>query len=79
MSADNFLQCLRRFIAKRGKPMMIISGNASQLGQNIIDEIWKIVPNDKELQSYVSNEGVIWKYMWIMPLGKVVITRDWLD
>ena len=64
MSAANFLLCIRRFIAKRGKPIMIISDNASQikLGQTIIDKVWKTVSNDNEVQSYISNERINWKY-----------------
>ena len=65
MSAENFLLCMRRFIAKRGKPSLIISDNASQikLGQTIIEKVWRMVSNDEEVQSYISNEGITWKYI----------------
>ena len=61
--ADSFLCCLRRFIARRGKPKMIICDNASQIkaGNAVIDLIWKKVTKDVDVQHYVSNE--YWKYI----------------
>ena len=43
MTADQFLLCLRRFIARRGKPKLIISDNAPQfkLTKSTLDEIWQ--------------------------------------
>ena len=43
MTTEGFLMCMRRFIARRGKPKLIVSDNASQLklGSEIINQIWK--------------------------------------
>ena len=42
MTTTNFLLCLRRFIARRGIPRLVISDNASQikLGDNVMQQVW---------------------------------------
>ena len=56
--------CMRRFIARRGKPKLIVSDNASQLklGSEIINQIWKFTVANSNVQSYVANEGITWKF-----------------
>ena len=54
--ADSFFCCLRRFIAERGKPKMIICDNARQIKAGnviVIDLIWKKVTKDVDVQNYV--------------------------
>ena len=65
MNTDKFLMCLRRFIARRGKPAMIISDNANQfkLGNSVIDKIWGNIISHTDVQSYISNEGIKWKFV----------------
>ena len=43
LSAEHFLLCLRRFMARRGRPELIISDNAAQfkLVKTAIDEQWR--------------------------------------
>ena len=64
MSAEGFLLSVRRFIARRGKPKLIISDNASQikLGNEVIENIWKNATGNTNVQSYISNECIKWKY-----------------
>ena len=48
LSAQLFLDCLRRFIARRGKPSLIISDNAPQfrLVKSVLDHQWMNVYRD---------------------------------
>ena len=64
LSAEHFLLCLRRFIARRGRPELIISDNAAQfkLVKTVIDEQWRELPLDENLVSYLSNSGIKWKF-----------------
>ena len=43
MTAESFLLCMRRFVARRGKPSLIVSENGSQikLGCEVLKKIWK--------------------------------------
>ena len=63
MTSDAFL--LRRFIARRSKPSMIICDNANQfkLGNIVIDKIWNKVTSDNDVQTYIANEGIKWKFI----------------
>lgn len=66
MTADQFMMCLRRFIARRGKPKQIISDNASQmkLVEKTLDKAWKenVVKNE-DVISYMANEEIKWKFI----------------
>ena len=65
MNTNSFLMCLRRFIARRGNPLMIISDNATQfkLGKTVMDIAWQSVVREDDVQSYVANEGIEWKFI----------------
>ena len=65
MSAEQFLLCLRRFIARRGKPKEIISDNASQfkLAKSTVDEAWQFATTSPDTQSYLANEGIKWSFI----------------
>ena len=65
MTTDSFLLCLRRFVSRRGTPSLIISDNAPnfKLGNSVINRIWKHVVRDVDIQSYVANEGIQWKFI----------------
>ena len=62
---QQFLLCLRRFIARRGKPKEIISDNASQfkLAKSTVDEAWQFATTSPDTQSYLANEGIKWSYI----------------
>ena len=64
MLTESFLLCIRRFIACRGTPKMIISDNANQfkLGNKIIQKLWKNVTKNIDVKSYIADSGIIWKY-----------------
>ena len=59
MSAEQFLQCIRRR-RRCGKPKEIISDNASQLklAKSTVDEAWKFGTT-----TYLANEGVKWTFI----------------
>ena len=65
MTTDKFLLCIRRFIARRGTPSLIISDNASnfKLGNSVISRIWKHVVRSVDIQSYVADTGITWKFI----------------
>jgi len=64
LSASQFLNCLRRFVSRRGRPDVIILDNAPQfkLVHTVVDREWRRIFQDKEVMSYVSTEGIKWKY-----------------
>ena len=64
-SAGEFLESLMRFIARRGKPNQIISDNAAQfkLAKTVIEKLWLNIITDSDVQSYVSNRGIQWKFI----------------
>ena len=60
LTATQFLNCLRRFISRRGKPDSIISDNAPQfkLTSTALSNQWRNVFVDEEVLSYVAVEGI---------------------
>lgn len=65
MSTEQFLLCLRRFIARRGVPSSIISDNATQFksADKTLQHLWKEVITNPHTQSYASNKGIQWKFI----------------
>ncbi len=65
LSAADFLHAIRRFISRRGKPVEIISDNATQfkLSKNILEKLWDQLKTDKDVQSYISSQGINWKFI----------------
>lgn len=63
MSADEFLLCLRRFMARRGIPRQIISDNAKQF------KATKEMLNEAKFQAsdciddYLSKQGIHWRFI----------------
>ena len=64
MTAEQFLLCLRRFIATRGKPKQIISDNASQFKvvKSTVEDAWELSTTSPDTQSYLANEGIKWSF-----------------
>lgn len=65
LSAEQFLLCLRRFIALYGAPRQIYSDNASQfkLTKETIDKAWNDVQTDVDVQSYTSEQNIQWHFI----------------
>ena len=65
MSSESFLLCIRRFLARRGTPSLITSDNASQIkmGGEVIARIWRDATSQDDVQSFIANKGIVWKYV----------------
>ncbi len=65
MTTESFLMSVRRFIARRGKPTQIISDNGSnfRLGQQILKAIFTHNEPNPDIQSYLSQEQIEWKFI----------------
>ena len=65
MTAEHFLEALRRFIARRGKPDEIISDNAKQFktAKNTIELAWENIVNDPHVHSYLSEKRIKWNFI----------------
>ena len=73
MLTEEFLLCLRRFIARRGAPQLILSDNAKQFkaASTVLEKAWRNVMADERLNKFVSNQGIQWKFIvelapWIL-------------
>ena len=64
LSAKHFLNCLRRFAARRGRPELIISDNAAQfkLVKTVIDKQWRQLSIDEKVITYFSDKGIKWQF-----------------
>ena len=65
LSAATFLDCLRRFVARRGVPEYVVSDNAPNfhLTQNTLDLAWSQATTDSAVQSYCASVGIDWKFI----------------
>ena len=65
MTAAQFLACLRRFIACRGKPDKIISDNALQfkVARDAIKIEWENLVKDPDVISYVNERRIKWSFI----------------
>jgi hypothetical protein len=63
-SAQDFVNCFKRFIARRGTPQQMISDNAPQfrLMKTITDKAWHKILTDEGLLRFSSSKGIDWKY-----------------
>jgi hypothetical protein len=64
-SAVEFLLALRRFIARRGRPLQILSDNATQFKavDDFVSSMWLRVVEDPEVRSFCCGEGIRWSYI----------------
>ena len=62
--AGQFLNCMRRFVSRRGKPDLIISGKTPQfkLVNTTLNKQWQQVLSDMEVLNYVAVEEFKWIY-----------------
>ncbi len=65
MTAETFLNCLRRFIARQGKPREFTSDNAGQfiLTEKVLKIHWNSPAEHPGIQSYLSSKGISWRYI----------------
>ena len=62
LTLEQFLSCLRRYVARRGKPQLIISDNAPQckVVKTAVDRQWKQLMLDEEVRHYITEGGIKW-------------------
>uniref|UniRef100_A0A914WWH6 Integrase catalytic domain-containing protein n=1 Tax=Plectus sambesii TaxID=2011161 RepID=A0A914WWH6_9BILA len=65
LSAQQFLNCIRRFIARRGKPDKIISDNAPhfKLTQKTMDLAWSPIWEDDNNNNYFAQHKIDWQFI----------------
>ncbi|MCP3668262.1 MAG: transposase family protein, partial [Gammaproteobacteria bacterium] len=65
MSSQQFLNCFRRFVARRGKHVSIISDNAPQfvLTDEMMDSTWHSTIHHPNTISYFSNHRIQWHFI----------------
>ena len=63
MSADQFLLCLRRFVARQGIPRQILSDNAKQfkLAKRVLAKAQQEMITNDDVDDYLSKQGIQWK------------------
>ena len=64
LSAAAFLNSMRRFAARRGKPKSIVCDNAPQfkLVRSVLDDHLKLILANPDLLSYLSTENIEWSF-----------------
>ncbi len=80
MSAQEFLNALRRFIARRG-PKKIISDNAPQfkLVSETVQKAWKEMITSADVISYCSSKAIEWQFITPYAPWQGVSMREWLE
>ena len=65
LTATQFLDFLRRFVARRGKPDLMISDNAPQfkLVSTAVTQQWRTAFKDEVVLDYMSTEDIKWNFM----------------
>eukprot|EP00117_Sycon_ciliatum_P039449 scpid9122/ scgid5519/ len=65
MTTASFLLGFRRFIARRGTPIEVLSDNAKQFhtASNVIGEVWNDVNHTDDFTSFCATNGIQWKFI----------------
>lgn len=60
LETDNFITCLKRFIARRGRPRVIYSDNGGTFikAEKWLRQLWK----DERLQGLLEQHEITWKF-----------------
>jgi hypothetical protein len=63
---ESFLNCLRRFISRRGRPIRIYSDNSTtyQGSSNTLNDFYKMINNNSnQLSDFCANEWIDWRFI----------------
>lgn len=65
MTAEEFILCLRRFIARRGVPRQIISDNAKQfkVAKSTLNKAWSTMVMSSDVGEFSVRQGIQWKFI----------------
>ena len=78
MTAGQFLLALRRFVARRGKPLRIVSDNAPQFRMlnRILKAMWPKFAEEPDVRTYLCGEGIEWNSSFRRRRGWEAFTND---
>ena len=64
LSGSQFLNCLRRFVTRRGSPRLLISDNAPQfrLVQTVLEKDLNASLTNPDVHHYLADHGVQWRF-----------------
>jgi len=64
LTPDQFLSCLRWFVARRRKPQFIICYNAPQFKvvKTAVNRQWQQLMVDEDVRQYISESGARWQF-----------------
>ena len=65
MTAEVFILCLRRFMARRGVPHQIISDNAIQfkVAKSMLNKAWSTMLMSSDVSDFSVRQGIQWKFI----------------
>ena len=65
MSAEEFILCLHRFMARQGVPRQIIFDNAQQfkVAKTTLNKAWSKMLMSSEASNFSASQGIQWKFM----------------
>lgn len=65
MTTKEILDSIRRFVARRGTPHIIMSDNATQFHalNGIFQQLWPTITEDKTVVEYFAKTGIQWKFL----------------
>ena len=77
LSAETFIRSFKRFICRRGIPRLIVSDNAKtfKTAARFLSSIFEL----PEVQSFLLNHKVKWKFNLERARGGVVSSSAWFD
>ena len=65
LTADQFLQVLRRFISRRGTPKELLSDNAPhfRVADEVLTTAWSSAVNADQVKTYIATTGIAWRFI----------------
>ena len=65
LTADQFLQVLRRFISRRGTPKELLSDNAPhfRVADEVLTTAWSSAVNADQVKTYTATTGIAWRFI----------------
>ncbi len=64
LSAHQFILVLRRFIAERKVPQLLVCDNAPQqkAGEKVVNEAWSKAIHDEDVQNFCATRKIEWRF-----------------
>ena len=65
MSAEEFILCLRRFMARCGIPRQIISDNTQQfkVARTTLNKAWSSIVTSDDVNDFSAKQGIQWRFI----------------